>query len=82
MNCGETPFSGHGNCVDTTRNNELRILIADALPEDRLLLRQQLPDLPELKFVFEEACSGGEAVEKLERSWREAGESGLPMHSA
>ena len=68
MNCGETQVSGQGNCVDTTRNNELRILIADALPEDRLLLRQQLPDLPELKFVFEEACSGEEAVEKLERS--------------
>ena len=52
----------------TTRNDELRILIVDAQADDRALLCQQLPGLPERPFVFEEACSGEEAVEKLERS--------------
>jgi len=54
--------------VDTTRSDELRILIVDAQVDDWALLRQQLPDSPELAFVFEEACSGEEAVEKLRRS--------------
>jgi len=54
--------------VDKTRNAELRILIVDAQGDDRALLRQQLPDSPEFEIVFEEASSGEEAVEKLERS--------------
>ena len=54
--------------METTRNDELWILIVDAQADDRALLRQQLPGLPERTFVFEEACSGEKAVEKLERS--------------
>ena len=54
--------------METTRNDELWILIVDAQADDRALLRQQLPGLPERTFVFEEACSGEEAVEKLGRS--------------
>ncbi len=54
--------------MNTTRVVVLKILIVDALADDRALLRQQLPGLPELEFSFEEACSGEEAVEKVERS--------------
>lgn len=54
--------------MDTTRGDELRILIVDAQVDDWALLRQQLPDSSEVAFVFEEAHSGEEAVEKLRRS--------------
>ena len=54
--------------MDKTRNAELRILIVDAQADDRALLRQQLQASPEFEIVFEEACRGEEAVEKLERS--------------
>lgn len=54
--------------MDTTRNDELRILIVDAQGGDRALLCEQLLGFPERTFVFEEACSGEEALEKLERS--------------
>lgn len=54
--------------MDTTHNDKLRILIVDAKADDRALLRQHLPGSTELESVFEEACNGDEAVEKLERS--------------
>jgi two-component system, cell cycle response regulator len=53
--------------VDTTRNDELRILIVDAQADARAWLRQQLAGSPELRFVFEEAASGEEALAKLEQ---------------
>ena len=44
--------------MDTARNDELRVLIVDAQVDGRALLRQRLQGLPEIEFVFEEACSG------------------------
>ena len=54
--------------MDPTQVAVLKILIVDAQADDRALLRQQLPGLPELEFSFEEACSGEEALEKVEQS--------------
>jgi len=53
--------------VDASRRNDVRILIVDASADVRALLRRQLPDLDETRFAFDEAGSGHEAVEKLER---------------
>ena len=54
--------------METTRNDELRILIVDAQAGDRALLCEQLLGLPERTFVFEEAYSGEDVLKKLERS--------------
>jgi CheY-like chemotaxis protein len=52
--------------VDATQVAVLKILIVDAQADDRVWLRQQLPGSPKLRFSFEEACSGEEALEKVQ----------------